>query len=90
MEIFCEYLFSFLSYGQLIIARNRKFLQYIEKLIFSDILLKCFNITVIESMNNEHDAHNVKADKVESNTPILKQHLGSLHMIIKTFVDNTL
>ena len=41
-------------------------------------------------MNNEHDAHNVKADKVESNTLILKQHLGSLHMIIKTFVDNTL
>lgn len=41
-------------------------------------------------MNNEHDAHNVKADKVESNTPILKLHLGSLHLIIKAFVDNTL
>ena len=78
-------MFSWLS------ARNKKFLQYIEKLIFSDILLKCYNITVIiESVNNEHDAHNVEADQVESNTPILKQLLGSLYQIIKAFVDNML
>ena len=55
-------------------APNGKFLQNIEKLIFSDILLKCYNFILIESMNNEHDAHKVKADKVESNTPILKEH----------------
>ena len=78
-------MFSWLS------ARNKKFLQYIEKLISSDIRLKCYNITVIiESVNNEHDAHNVEADQVESNTPILKQLLGSLHQIIKAFVDNML